>query len=61
MKLVTTLVALSACAFFALSQNVVTWDPSYNNPDFCLGNTACSNSANGLQAKCLTLETTPNF
>jgi len=59
---------LSAIAIFALPTLAattgtvqVTYDTTYDNPNMSLGGTACSNGANGLQAKYPTLGLIPNF
>ncbi|KAF9221103.1 Cerato-platanin [Gyrodon lividus] len=62
MKFTTILTALAIFALPTLAETVgVTYDTFYDDPNTSLGNTACSNGVNGLQAKYPTLGSIPNY
>ncbi|KAG6372453.1 Cerato-platanin [Boletus reticuloceps] len=64
MKFISSLAILSAAVLSCLAQsgNVrVTYDNMYDDPNYPLSGTACSNGVNGLENKYPTLGTIPNF
>ena len=61
MKLIPSLAILSAAVLPCLGTSKVTYDATYDNPNWPLSGTACSNGVNGLEAKWPTLGKIPNF
>ncbi|KAG9312667.1 Cerato-platanin [Chiua virens] len=64
MKFLSMLAVLSAAVSPSIAQSgsvKVTYDSLYDNPNWSLGNTACSDGPNGLQSKWPTLGVIPGY
>ena len=64
MRLIPSLAILSSAVLPCLAYTRrarATYDYIYNNPNWALSNTACSNGVNGLEDKWPTLRDVPNY